>query len=178
MIHPMNDNTIAERIRSAHERNARALELRPALGQKTVKTVARVVDGLRCEIQEGRWTIVSDASDKSGGTGAGPDPAALSRLALGACLAMGYATWAARMHVALDAIEVELQSDFDARGQYGMEGIRPAHSEIRYHVRITSSAPREDVQKVLDKADSASMVLDAFAHPQTCVRHVEIRPPE
>lgn len=173
----MSRSSIPERIRTALERNARAVSLRPSLGQKTIKTMVRVVEGLHCEVEEGRWTVTVDASDKSGGTGAGPDPGALSRSALGACLAMGYVSWAARLQVPLDSVEVELHSDFDARGQYGEPGIRPGHSEIRYHVRISSSASPEAVQDVVDKADSASMVLDVFANPQKMVRNLEIRTP-
>ena len=90
---------------------------------------------------------------------------------------MGYAMWAARLQVPVQAIEVELSSDFDARGQYGVAGIRPGHSEIRYHVTITSTASHEDVRRVIDRADAASMVLDAFSNPQKMIRHLEIRSP-
>lgn len=174
----MAESTTSRRIRSTLERNARAVELRPSLGRKTVATRVRVVDGLRCEVEEGRWTLTADASERSGGTGAGPDPGALGRAALGSCLAIGYAMWAARLRVPVQAIQVELSSDFDARGQYGMAGIRPGHSEIRYHVTLTSAASRQDLQRVVDRADAASMVLDVFSNPQKMIRHLEIRSPE
>jgi uncharacterized OsmC-like protein len=174
----MPNPNVVERIRKALERNVRAVTRRPAIGQVTVKTLVRVVDGLRCEVQEGRWTITADASDKSGGTGAGPDPSALSRAALGSCLAMGYVMWAARMQVPLESVEVELQSDFDARGQYGVPDVRPGHSEVRYHVRIVSPAPQDAVRAVVDRSDATSMVLDAFSNPQTLVRQLDIRTPE
>lgn len=174
----MSKTTTSERIRTALERNERAVSLRPSLGQKTVRTRVRVVDGLRCEVEEGRWTITADASEASGGTGAGPDSAALSRAALGSCLAMGYVMWAARLRVPMQSVEVELQSDFDARGQYGVPDVRPGHAEIRYHVRIISSASPEAIREVVDKADATSMVLDTFANPQSMVRHLDIRTPE
>jgi len=170
----MTDQDTTERIRAVFDRNAKALRLRPSLGQKTVETRVRVLDGLRCEVDEGRWKIIADISEKSGGTGAGPDAGALGRAALGSCLAMGYILWAAHYQVPLDGVAVELHSDFDARGQYGQDGIRPAHSEIRYRVRIESSAPEADIKKVVESADSASMILDAFANPQKLVRSLEI----
>ena len=168
----------AASIRSAFERNAKAVSLRPSLGQKTAVTTVRVVEGLRCEASEGRWTVVSDASDKSGGGGAGPDPGLLSRAALGTCLAMGYVTWAAHRGVAFERVEVELQADFDARGQYGLDGIRPGYSEIRYRVRIESSAPAADVERVVEEADAASLVRDLFVNPVTLVRTLEVKRPE
>ena len=170
----MNESSTSERIRTAQERNARAIELRPALGQKTVTTQIRMVDGLCCEVEEGRWKIISDASEKSGGTGKGPDPGALCRAALGSCLALGYTMWAARLQVPLDSLESELQSDFDARGQYGIGDVRAGHSEIRYHVRIQSQAPEADIKAFVDKADANSMVLDAFANTQKMERNLEV----
>ena len=52
-------------------------------------------------------------------------------VALGACLAMGYVTWAAHLDVPLAHVEVELQADFDVRGQYGQDEIRPGYTQIR-----------------------------------------------
>lgn len=172
----MSDNR--ESIRSAFERNAKAVSLRPSLGQKTAVTTVRVVDGLRCEAHEGRWTVVADASDKSGGSGAGPDPSLLSRAALGTCLAMGYVTWAAHRGVALHQIEVEIEADFDSRGQYGLDGIRPGYSEIRYRVRIESPAPAAEVERLVVEADAASIVRDIIANPVTLVRTLEVTCPE
>ena len=79
-----------QRIKTAFERNAQALQLRPALGQKTAVTSVRVVDGLKCEIAEGDWKIVADLGENRGGNNAGPTPGVLGRGALGSCLAMGY----------------------------------------------------------------------------------------
>jgi uncharacterized OsmC-like protein len=174
----MNETSTTDRIRTAFQRNAKAVELRPSLGQKTVVTRVRITDGLRCEIEEGRWKIISDASEKSGGTGAGPDPGMLGRAALGSCLALGYVMWAAHLDVLVESVGVELQSDFDARGQYGQDGIRAGHREIRYVVRVVSPAPEADVHRVVDAADAASMYLDTFANTQDLVRRIEITRPE
>jgi len=167
-----------ERIRTVFDRNGKALQLRPTLGQKTVETHVRVLDGLRIEVEEGRWKVVADVSEKSGGTGTAPDAGMLVRSALGSCLAMGYVTWAAHYGVPLVSVGVELQSDFDARGQYGHDGIPAGHQEIRYTVRIESPAPEADIRKVVESADEASMVLDTFATPQKLVRTIEIVRPE
>jgi uncharacterized OsmC-like protein len=163
-----------DRIGTAFERNRKALGIRPTIGQKTAITRARVVDGLRCEIEDGRWTLVADASDKSGGTGTGPDPGMIGRAALASCLAMGYVMWASHLNVPLERIEVEVQADFDVRGQYGHDGVRPGYNEIRCIVHIDSPAPEVDVHKVVDAADGASMYWDAFANPTKLVRQLQL----
>jgi uncharacterized OsmC-like protein len=95
------------------DRNARALELRPAIGQGTARTTARLVDGLRCEVREGPWTLTVDMGQKSGGSGAGPNPGVLGRASLASCLAISYAMLAARREIALKAVEVDVEADYD-----------------------------------------------------------------
>lgn len=173
----MNTPEVTLRIKSAFERNGRAIELRPAMGQKTAITKARIVEGVRCEASEGRWNLTIDASEKSGGGGAGPDPGFVVRSALAACLAMGYVTWAAHLDVPVSDVEVDVHADFDARGQHGADGIPAGYSEVRYEVRITSSAPEADIQRVADAADRASMVGDVFARAHKLVRHLAVTRP-
>jgi len=173
----MNNPETTQRIKSAFERNGRAVELRPTLGQKTAITSARIVEGVRCEVSEGRWNLTIDASEKSGGTGAGPDPGFVVRSALAACFAMGYVNWAAHLDVPISAVEVDLHADFDARGQHGVEGIPAGYSEIRYEVRIQSTAPEADIQRVVDAADRASMVGDVFRRAHKLVRTVTVTRP-
>jgi uncharacterized OsmC-like protein len=168
---------LVESIKTAFERNGRALELRPAVGQKTAVTRVRVVQGVHCEAEEGRWKVVADASEKSGGTAMGPDPGLLVRSALGTCLAMGYVIWAAHLGVALSNVEVEIQADFDARGQHDVTGVAPGYSEIRYFVRIESDAPESDIQRVVETADRASMVGDVFRRAHTLKRTLSIARP-
>jgi uncharacterized OsmC-like protein len=166
-----------ESIRIAFERNGRAIELRPAVGQKTAVTRVRVIEGVHCEAEEGRWRMAADASEKSGGTAQGPDPGFIVRSALGTCLAMGYVIWAAHLDVPVSRVEVEIQADFDARGQHDVPGIPPGYSEIRYLVHIESTAPEADVQRVVETADRASMVGDVFRRAHTLVRHLTVTRP-
>ena len=166
-----------ESIRTAFERNGRALELRPGVGQKTAVTRVRVIEGIHCEAEEGRWKIAADASEKSGGTAQGPDPGFIVRAALGTCFAMGYVTWAAHLGVPVSRVEVEIHADFDVRGQHDTPGIPPGFSEIRYLVRIESPAPEADVERVVESADRASMVGDVFRRAHPLVRELTITRP-
>ena len=94
-------------IRTVLERNVRAVTLKPAVGRNTARTRVRLKPGLECEVAEGQWTLTVAMSEKSGGTSAGPNPGVLGRGALGSCLALGYAMWAARMGVELDSLARE-----------------------------------------------------------------------
>lgn len=168
---------LIENIKTAFERNGRAIELRPAVGRKTAITKVRVIQGVHCEAEEGRWKVIADASEKSGGTALGPDPGLLVRSALGTCLAMGYVIWAAHLEVPISDIEVEIEADFDARGQHDMDGIPAGYSEIRYLVRIQSDAPEADIERVVETADRASMVGDVFRRAHTLTRTLTVTRP-
>jgi uncharacterized OsmC-like protein len=163
-----------EHIRTTFERNARALELRPAFGQGTAVTRARVRDGLTCEIEDGAWKFTADLSPKSGGNDRGPNPGILGRAALASCLAIGYVLWAARRGLPLSALEVDVQADYDSRGMYGVGGIAPGYREIRYVVSVESTAAEEEVLRVLDEADAHSDFLHVFRYPQNVTREVRI----
>jgi uncharacterized OsmC-like protein len=152
-----------EAIRSAAERNARAVALRPSVGQGTAKTLVRLKPGLACEVVEGSWTFTVGMSAKSGGTDAGPNPGVLGRAALGSCLAIGYAMWAARLGVAIDALDVQVEADYDSRGELGVDdAVPPGYTQVRYIVSISSPASAEEVRALVDTADKYSPYLDVF----------------
>lgn len=150
-------------IREATERSMQLLTLKPSRGHLTCTTRARLVDGLRCEIEEGPWKLAADMPAKVGGHETAPTPGVLGRAALASCLTIGIAAWAARLRIPLDALEVEVQADFDARGELGMgEGIPAGYSEVRYAVSIESPASRQQLDELLDLAERHSPYLDIF----------------
>ena len=135
-------------IRSAAERNVQLLTLRPARGFLTGNTKARVVDGLRCEIEDGAWRLAADMPAKAGGDETAPTPGVLGRGALASCLAIGVATWGARLGIA----------DRRGRGRgpgrlrrpwragHG-DGIAPGYTEVRYLVSIDSPASAAEIDR-------------------------------
>jgi uncharacterized OsmC-like protein len=166
-----------DRIRTAFERNQKALSLKPAIGRGTAVTRVRVKEGLTCEAEDGPWKLTVDMSPKHGGDSTGPNPGVLGRAALGSCLAMSYARWAAVLGVSLSRLEVEIQADYDARGEYGIDDVRPGYQEVRYVVRIESDAPGEEIQRVVDACEAHTPYLDVFRHPQQVRRIVQIEKP-
>jgi uncharacterized OsmC-like protein len=165
-----------ERIKDALDRSAKAVALRPGVGQGTARATARVTDGLRCDVTEGPWTLSAALPDTYGGDGGAPTPGVLGRSALASCVALGYAMWAARMDLPIDELTVEVEADYDARGELGVDdGIAPGYTQVRYTVSVVSSASEERVREVLDVADRYSSYRDVFARANDVRRELHVR---
>ncbi|HEY6358958.1 MAG TPA: OsmC family protein [Vicinamibacterales bacterium] len=164
-----------EQIRITLERKAQEIALRPSAGQGTATTRVTLKPGLECDIEEGAWKLTAGIGEKRGGNNAGPNPGVLGRGALGSCLAIGYGMWAARLGVPIDALEVEVQADYDSRGELGIaDDVSPGYVQVRYRVIVTSPAPEPDVQRVLDIADRYSPYRDVYARAQDVRRETTI----
>jgi uncharacterized OsmC-like protein len=164
-----------EEIRTILERKVKAVTLRPSVGQNTARTTVRLKPGLECEVTEGPWSLTVAMSEKSGGTGAGPNPGIIGRGALGSCLALGYAMWAARLGVRIDALEVEVEADYDSRGELGVaDDVPPGYTQVRYLVTVSSPASEDDVRRVIDTADRYSPYRDVFARAHDVRRQLRI----
>jgi uncharacterized OsmC-like protein len=169
----------SETIRTAVERNARAVELRPSVGQGTAVTKVRLKPGLACEVEDGQWKFTVGMTEAYGGSNVGPNPGVYGRGAVGSCLAIGYSIWAARLGVPITALEVEIQADFDARGELAVsDTVRPGYLAMRYVVTVESSAASEDILRVLDAADRCSSWRDDIAHGVPLTREVRVLAPE
>jgi uncharacterized OsmC-like protein len=168
-----------EKIRATLERNVKAVSLRPSVGQGTARTHVRLKPGLECEIEEGAWKLTVGVGEKSGGNNAGPNPGILGRGALGSCLAIGYGMWAARLGVPIEALSVEVQADYDSRGELGVaDDVAPGYSQIRYIVTVESPAAEDVVRLMLDTADKYSPYRDVFARAHDLGREVHIMAPK
>lgn len=156
------------------DRSIKALTLKPSLGLGTGVSRARIVDGLTCEITEGEWKLKADMPESVGGNAAGATPGVYGRAALGSCLAIGYMLYAARMNVPIEALEVEVQADYDDGALFGTSKQAPGYLHVRYTVSIESEASEAEILHLLDEADRHSPYLDVFSRGQECVRGVRI----
>ena len=66
--------------------------------------------GLACEVEEGPWKFSVGMTEKYGGQNNGPNPGVYGRAALGACLAIGYGMWAARLEIPIRGLTVEIRA--------------------------------------------------------------------
>jgi len=168
-----------DEIRTIIERNVKAVTLRPSIGQHTGKTKVRLKPGLECEVVEGPWRLTVAMGEKSGGTNAGPSPGVLGRGAFGSCLAIGYAMYALRLGVPIESLDVEVEADYDSRGELGVaDDVPPGYTQVRYTVTVTSPASEEEILRVLDTADRYSPYRDVFARAQDVRRQVRITSPQ
>ncbi|MDX1672775.1 MAG: OsmC family protein [Balneolaceae bacterium] len=161
-------------IKEAFERNQKAVKLRPAMGRSTAVTKVRLFDGTTCEVEHKHWKFKVDIGKTEGGNDAGPGPGILERGALGSCLAIGYSQRAAMLGVPIDKIEVEVESDFDARGMLYIDDRSPGFEELRYNVHIESPAPKEEIKQLIEDTDRHSPVLDDFRRAIPVKREVTI----
>jgi uncharacterized OsmC-like protein len=172
MVDSMADNL---KIKAAMERVTKTLHQKPSFGLGTGLSKARIVDGLTCEVQEGNWTMKADMPVQVGGNGVGPTPGVYGRAALGSCLAIGYMMQAAKLGIQINALEVEVQADYDDGALFGTsKDVPPGYLDVRYSVTVDSEAPEADIFRMLDEADERSPYLDIFSRAQQCSRTVHL----
>ncbi len=150
------------------------LALKPNRGHLTGVTKAKLVDGLRCEIEEGPWRLAADMPAKAGGDETAPTPGMLGRGALASCLVIGISMWAARLGVPIDGLEVEVQADFDVRGEMGVGDVKAGYQEVRYLVSIDSPASAEALTELLETTERHSPYMDVFSRAQNMKRIVRL----
>jgi len=164
-------------LKHAFERIEALLERSPERGRDTAVTSVRLTEGLTCRIEDGPWKLVADMAKNVGGAETGPTPGVYGRAALGSCMAITYAMWGAKLGVPLENIEVEVHADFDSGALFGTADVPAGYSEIRCIVSVSSPAPQEDVERVLDCADAHSPYFDVFTRGQRLQRTLRARTP-
>ncbi|MFH5833050.1 OsmC family protein [Halalkalibaculum sp. DA3122] len=165
-------------IKEAFERNQKAVKLRPSKARSSVVTRVRLFDGTTCEVEHKHWKFKVDIGKTEGGNDAGPGPGILERGALGSCLAIGYSQRAAVLEIPIDKIEVDVESELDARGMLYIDDRPPGFRSLRYKVYIESPAPEEEIMQLIEDTDRHSPVLDDFKRALPVERHVTIKTTE
>jgi len=166
------------RFKASFERAEAILERKPERGQKTGKTKVRLGEGYLCHIEDGPWRFKADWDKGSGGKGEEPLPGVYGRAALGICLDIGYTAWAAKLEVPLDVVEVEIETDIDARATFGLIDEPAGYKEIRYTVTVASSASEDEIARVPDKTEKHSPWHTIFSQPQKLERQIKVVEPK
>ncbi|HVY87472.1 MAG TPA: OsmC family protein [Hyphomonadaceae bacterium] len=165
-------------IRTALDRAASMITDKPSIGQRVYSSLAIVEDGLACRVTEKNHDLVADLPRSMGGSDAGPSPSVLLRAALSSCIAMGVKMWAARKGVAIQRVEVNVQTDVDARGQFGVaDAIAAGFEDVRVSIRLQSDADAKALQEIVDTSLRYSPLMDAFKRSHTIATNVEFNPP-
>jgi uncharacterized OsmC-like protein len=147
-------------LKELYDRKTSAMTHRPAFARAVSQTRIHMGEGLACDFRYDDQMGKVDQPESEGGTATGPHPGHLMRASLGACLAMGYRLWGARLGTRIDAVEVEIACEYDARGQLGAApDIAVGWQRISFDVVVVSTAAKDDVRRVVATADRLCPML-------------------
>ncbi len=149
-------------IRQAQEKVAYAIAQDPAKARvKNPSATASLQNGLRMSVTGPRGEAVeTDMPPALGGAGGAANPAWLLRASLASCTATVIAMRAAKLGVALDALEVSVESESDTRGLLGLDDTVSAGLDgLRMRVRIgAAGVDGARLQEIVRWADAHSPV--------------------
>jgi uncharacterized OsmC-like protein len=120
-----------------------------------------------------RFTLRGDHPPELLGENTGPSAVETLLAALGSCIAGTYAAHATAQGVALDALEVSVESAIDLNG---FLQLRPTHAGldgVRVVVRVRSDADDETLEAIRKIVTKASPVYDSVARPVAIESAVE-----
>ena len=164
-------------IRKALETLGGAIAADPAKARaKNAPATARLGQGLQCEVT-GPYSarIVTDMPPAMGGAASGTNPGWFLRAALASCTTTAIAMRAAKLGIKLDALELTVESESDARGLLGLdEKISAGLSAIRCKVKIRGDASREALRELVEWGDAHSPVGCTLRHAVGCSLDVEV----
>jgi len=110
------------------------------------------------------FEIHADEPTELLGANTAPNPQELLLAALNACMSVGYAANAAVMGITLQAMEIETEGELDLRGFLGIDtAVKPGYEEVRYTVRIKSSAARGQLEELHQRVMKTSPNFSNFA---------------
>jgi uncharacterized OsmC-like protein len=165
-----------EEIRAALEHATQTVTLKQSVGRRFCTAV--VEEGLACCVQEKNHVVMADLPPSMGGEDSAPSPSVLLRAALASCVAMGVKLWAARKDVAVDRVEVRVETEYDARGQFGVsETIVPGFQSVRIHIDVQSAADPDLIRGIVDTSLRFSPLTDAFRRAQVLETHLSVGQP-
>lgn len=139
-----------ESLRDIVEREMADLQSNPAAGRgANPPATARLEAGRRVRIEgPNGWSVVADEPASAGGRGIAPSPGWFLRAGLASCDVAVLETRSAMLGIDLTALEVRVESESDARGQYGIDDEPPGPSSVRVTFRL--SASNADADRLAD----------------------------
>lgn len=147
-----------EVARAAQERVISIFAAKPAAALDLAKGSARLDQGFTCTYSQDGHSVTMDMPEVMGGGGEGPSPGFYGRAGLTGCLAIGIRMSANREGIDINAIEVDVEQDFDNRGMFGVPGCPAQPIETRLKILIDSPAPAE----VLDRLVARTLEHDPW----------------
>jgi uncharacterized OsmC-like protein len=143
---------------------------------KPVPATARLTEGLRCEVTGPRGErVTTDMPPAMGGDASAPNPGWYLRGAIASCTATVIAMRAASLGVALETLEVTVDTEADHRGILGLdEKISAGQSAVRMVVRIRGAAAPETLREIVTWAEAHSPVGCTVRDAPPCSLEIEL----
>ena len=127
------------------------------------------------DVITGTHTFKVDEPEVLGGTDLAANPVQLILASLGACQAITYQVWAAKLGIALEGVEARVEGDLDLRGLFGLDdSVRPGFTRIRLSVTLRGPESPERYDDLVDAVNRHCPVLDIVANPVPVEREVKI----
>ncbi len=141
-----------------------AIQNDPAAAQVQYLAQTQWEEDVRCTARVRDFDpIVIDEPAAFGGGDSAMSPADVVLVALGTCQEIMYAALASTMDIPLDEVKVDVAANLDLRGLAGLDPeIPPGLLEVSYDVRIKSSAPVEDLKRLVDTVENQCPLLDTL----------------
>ena len=159
-------------ICAAQEHVADIFIKKPKAAFSSIRASGHLDEGLICKVRQDGYEAVMDMSKVMGGDGAAPSPGFYIRAGLAGCVAIGIKMTAARERIAIDAIDVDVEMDFDDSALLGMGGNSAAPLETRLIIALQSSAPWEKVEAMVGRALAADPFFLALRDAQKVMTQV------
>lgn len=167
-----------KKLKRVFNRSSKVLKLMPAFGRGSQKTTVRLGEDSICDIVDGNHQLVADPGKKLGGKDSGPTPAGYARAALGSCLAITGAFWAAKMDIPINSLEVEVENEYDARSAFDVGDGPTSWTALRYKVTIESDAPEKQVRELAHRMYEHSEERANFSLPLEMEPQIKIVKPK
>jgi putative redox protein len=154
-------------LKEALSKTVKGIQDNPVMSRVVFEAQTALAEGVRCTGNVRNFpTIVVDEPPELGGQDKGANPVELLLVALGTCQEIMYAAMASMMGIKLDEVKVNLKGSLDLKGLFGMDpAIPPGYQKITYETILRSSAPEEELRKLVEAVESHCPVLDTLVRP-------------
>ena len=154
-------------LKEALSKTVAGIQQNPIMSRVVFEAETALVEGVRCTAKVRNFApIIVDEPPELGGQDKGANPVELLLVALGSCQEIMYAAMASMMGIKLDEVKVNLKGSLDLKGLFGMDpAIPPGYQKITYETILRSSAPEEELRKLIDAVETHCPVLDTLVRP-------------
>jgi uncharacterized OsmC-like protein len=135
----------------------------PSAALVTLKAEGRLGEGVACSVSTSKALIEAGLHPATGGSGTQACSGDMLLEALVACAGVTLSAVATSLGIAIEACTLRAEGDLDFRGTLGVSKDAPVgFKEIRLDIVLESSAPAEQLQKLLELTERYCVVLQTL----------------